>query len=122
MARIRTKRFEKQGISRERYRELLHFSRQYREIRQRGAADQLAWRVPVIERAAMLADEFLAPYILESVTAGRTYEQITAPCGRSQFFQARRLYFGELDRILKEVEYAGKTEGMGRELQEGTEV
>lgn len=113
MARIRSKLMEKQGISRERYRELLHFSRQYREIRQRGEADPLAWRVPVIERAAAAADEFLAPYILENVTTGRTFEQMTAPCGRGQFFQARRRYFAELDSILREVCYAEAVGGLG---------
>ena len=99
MAKIRTKRIEKQGISRERYLELVHFSRQYQEIRQRGAADRRAWRVPVIEEAARAAREDIFPYLLENVTTGRTFEQMNPPCGRCQFFEARKRYFVELDRL-----------------------
>ena len=102
MAKIRTKRLEKQGISRERYQELLHFSRQYLEIKQRGDADRHAWRVPVIEEAARAAREDLFPYLLENVTTGRTYEQMNPPCGRNLFFEARKRYFVELDRLCAE--------------------
>lgn len=102
MAKIRTKRLEKQGISRERYQELVHFSRQYLEIRQRGGADWRAWRVPVIEEAARAAQEDLFVYLLENVTSGRTYEQMQPPCGRNMFFAARKRYFIELDRLCRE--------------------
>lgn len=99
MAKIRTKRLERQGISRERYQELIYFSRQYLEIKRRGDADRRAWRVPVIEAAVRAAREDLFPYLLESVTTGRTYEQMNPPCGRVQFYAARRRYFEELDRM-----------------------
>ena len=120
MAKIRTKRLEKQGISRERYQELLHISRQFFE--QHGAGNPLAWRVSVIERAAAAAGEFLAPYILANVTEGRTFEQMTVPCGRNQFFQVRKRYFQELDRMLKEAYCAAAVGNVGRELSQSAEV
>lgn len=101
MAKIRTKKLEKQGLARERYFELLYFSRQYLKIKQRGPGDPLAWRVPVIEEAARAAREDIFPYLLENVTTGRTFEQISPPCGHGQFFAARRQYFIELDRLCR---------------------
>jgi hypothetical protein len=101
MAKIRTKKLEKQGLTRERYFELLYFSRQYIKIKQRGPGDPLAWRVLVIEEAARAAREDIFPYLLENVTTGRTFEQTNPPCGRSQFFAARRQYFIELDRLCR---------------------
>ena len=102
MAKIRTKKLEKQGMARERYFELLYFSRQYLKIKQRGSGDPLAWRVPVIEEAARAAQEDLFPYLLENVTTGRTFEQMNPPCGRGTFFEARKRYFVELDRLCAE--------------------
>ena len=93
---------KKMGLSWERYQELLYFSRQYLEIKQIGDADRRAWRVPVIEKAARAAREDLFPYLLENVTTGRTYEQLNPPCGRNQFFDARKRYFVELDRLCAE--------------------
>ena len=82
--------------------ELLYFSRQYQEIRRRGAADRRAWCVSVIEKAARAAQEDIFPYLLENVTTGRTYEQMNPPCGRNLFFEARKRYFVELDRLCAE--------------------
>lgn len=98
MRTISTKFLEKSGISRNRYLELLYFSRQYAEYRRRS---ELAGYAEQIEAAAREAGEGLAPYILRNVTDGERYEYLAAPCGINQFYRARQRYFIELDRLHK---------------------
>lgn len=94
---VRTKRLEQNGVSRNRYFELVYFSRQYAEYRR---SRETAWCADLIEAAARNADGSLAPYILRNVTGGQRYEYIAPPCGINQFYHARQRYFIELDRLL----------------------
>lgn len=52
--------------------------------------------VKLIEQTAIAADPVIYPYILKSVTQGIKYEYMDAPCGRRQFYEARRVFFALL--------------------------
>lgn len=64
----------------------------------RLANSPYAWKIAAIEQSAAAADPALCEYVLQNVTRGRRYEELDAPCGRNQFFRARRRFFEELDR------------------------
>lgn len=102
MGRVRTKRYEAGGISRERYLELLWLSRQYDTMRRNRPGDPLSWRAKVIESAAQTAAGDLWPYVLQNVTHGTPHWQLDAPCCKNTFFAMRKQYFFELDRLLAE--------------------
>lgn len=129
MAKVRTKRYEQSGISRERYGQLVWFARQYDELKRRekawragetergGVGDTLysgrpdptaregmrlvnspyAWKIAAIEQAVIAAAPGLSACVLANVTRGSRYEEMQVPCGRNQFFAARRRFFDELD-------------------------
>lgn len=83
------------GISREKYAELKYFCMQYHE-KKREALNGNTLRqkdVEQIEQTALETDPSLYPYILRSVTEGIPYEYMDVPCGRKQFYEARRIYF-----------------------------
>ena len=64
-----------------------------------AAADSReARRIDAIEQAALAADPGLYQHILTNVTRGVSYERMPVPCGRRQFYDARRRFFLELDR------------------------
>ena len=137
MAKIRAEWYEKHGISRERYNELMWFTRRYDEFREaarkfergeydrkhtgntpaRGHADPTAneamrlasnphaWKVAAIEQAAVAADARLCAYLLRNVTQDARFEDMPVPCGRNQFFMARRRFFAELHLRLEENGY-----------------
>ena len=64
---------------------------------ERLAASPYAWKIAAIEQAAIAADAALSRHILSNVTRGRTWEELQPPCGRNQFFAARRRFFDELN-------------------------
>lgn len=68
------------------------------------AADSWARRrVRIIERAAEAAGgRGLSKALLRNVTRGLSWERLGPPCGRRQFYEARRRFFLELDERLKE--------------------
>lgn len=59
-------------------------------------------RVALIEQSARAADPGLWRELLRNVTRGVSYERLGAPCGRRQFYDARRRFFLELDGRLRE--------------------
>lgn len=63
-----------------------------------AAESREARRIEAIEQAAVAADPELFRYILASVTRGISYERMSVPCGRRQFYDARSRFFWELDR------------------------
>jgi len=71
----------------------------------RRAANPYTWKVVAIEHAAIAADASLCQYILRNVTKDIRYEDMPVPCGRNQFFDARRHFFEELHRHLEEIGY-----------------
>lgn len=50
-------------------------------------------RCRLIEQSAVEANNDIYIYIIRSVTQGMTYEQLNVPCGRRQFYEARRKFF-----------------------------
>lgn len=56
-----------------------------------------AGRIKVVEKAAMDADEFLYPYILQAVTEGLSYTylktRLNIPCGRDMYYDRYRKFF-----------------------------
>lgn len=127
MSRERDLRMEKYSISKNRYRELKYFCRQYREKQERlrelteiaAAAMQEGGRsgkVPdvtadtairreelqedldSIEQAAMETDAELYGYIIRNVADGIPYEHLGVPCSRASFFRIRKKFFWILSK------------------------
>ena len=71
----------------------------------RLASNPYTWKIAAINHAAIAADAALSPYILKNVTADMRYENMPVPCGRNQFFAARRRFFEQLHNCLLEVGY-----------------
>jgi predicted RNA-binding Zn-ribbon protein involved in translation (DUF1610 family) len=70
---------------------------------QRAARAADSWylrRTHAIEQAAIAADATLCEYILRHATEGARYEDMCPPCGRAQFYRARRAFYWELDQRL----------------------
>ena len=59
-----------------------------------------AHKIKAIEDSAKIAGPEIYKYLLRCVTRGETYETLVPPCGRAQFYNARRLFFVELDARL----------------------
>lgn len=84
------------NIGKYRYRELKYFCLQYPEWVSEAARGNYinATNKLMIEQAAREADPALAAYIVRNVTTGMPYEHLgIVPCGRRQFYQARRKFF-----------------------------
>lgn len=115
-------RLDEYGISKHRYRELYNFCLQYPEfIKEKqdcyslGSAPlsgmpkgsgvsnptansaerayRLGKNIELIEQTAIEACGELYPYIIKAVTEGFTWWDITPPCGKNQFYDARRRFF-----------------------------
>lgn len=121
-------------IPKERYLELLHFSKSYRSLCEQlydifgvnsetivdasiqsncladptsGAALRARYledKIDAIELACNRCGDGLWYYMISNVTDGISYDKLNAygrvPCGRRQFYEARRRYFWLLDQIL----------------------
>jgi len=81
-------------FSQARYNELIWFAMQYSEMKQSKPE-----AAAMIEQAALLADSEIAPYILRNVTQGVPFHALMVPCGRRQFYEKRRRFFVELDKL-----------------------
>lgn len=55
-------------------------------------------KIRAIENSARAASPEMYAAVLKCVTQGMNYEQLNPPCGRRQFYAARRRFFVELDR------------------------
>jgi len=62
----------------------------------------LSNRIDLVEKAATLTDEILAPYILLAVTEDLSYEKLRArhnvPCSRDIYYELYRKFFWILDK------------------------
>ena len=60
-------------------------------------------KITLVEDAALRADTILAPYIIENVTTGHSYEQINAkeniPCSKNSFYRTVRRFYWILDSL-----------------------
>lgn len=124
MKRQREIKLWKYGISPERYRELLHFCRQYNEwkskanyglsainndgmphgksisnptMQQALKNQKYLANINMIEETCKEADIDIWTYLLKNVTTGMTYEEMPVPRGRAQFYSSRRKFFFMLD-------------------------
>lgn len=124
MSNRRDLRLWKYEITTERYRELLHWCRQYKEWKSRSSyglnavnndgmphgtsisnpTEQQALRnekykqnIILLESTLKEADAEIWQYILRNVTEGKTYEEMRVPRGRVQFYNSRRKFFYMLD-------------------------
>lgn len=123
MPRRRDLKLDKYGISKEAYRELRSFCLQYEEKKARlqqlrsiasapingmprknetgdptakhaEIAVKLSNDIFIIEQSALEASGNLYQYIIRHVTTeGATYEKLSPPCGRRQFYEYRRMFF-----------------------------
>ncbi len=118
-------RLDKYGISRDLYRELKWFCRQYRaklsEVnscrelcatandgmpRASGVSDPTARKaeraifirrdIATIEQAAIATDSVVYQHIIKHVVDGIPIHMLAVPCGERQFKQMRRIFFWEL--------------------------
>ena len=71
----------------------------------RLASNPYTWKIAAINHAAITADAVLSPYILKNVTCDTRFENMPVPCGRNQFFAARRRFFEQLHNYLNEIGY-----------------
>lgn len=124
MGRQKDLKLWKYEISKERYRELLHFCRQYNEWKSRtnygltatsvdgmphGSSisdptvqqalknEKYSTNINLIENTCKEADSEIWKYLLRNVTTGITYEEMQVPRGRVQFYNSRRKFFYMLD-------------------------
>lgn len=130
-ARVRANWYEKHGISKRLYQELMWFARGYDEYKaadrrwRSGEYDRIAtgnvagrehpdptaneairrtsspwaWKIAAIEQAAVIAAPGYCRELLKNVTGDMTWEVIQPPCGRAQFYAARREFFCALNNI-----------------------
>lgn len=83
------------GISKNKYNELKYFCAQYNEKKHQAKEGDVksAQEAELIEKTAIMADREIYPYILKSVTEKIPYEHMDVPCGRRQFYEARKIFF-----------------------------
>lgn len=123
MAKERDLRLDEFGISRRRYRELKYFCMQYHEKKEaiknslgtsalnysnvpggKGGfhsntesqaikIDKLSDDVRLIEDTINEADSTIYKQLLDNITECVPYEYLNVPCGRRQFYRARRKFF-----------------------------
>ena len=60
-------------------------------------------KMTLVDDAASRTDTILAPYIIENVTTGHSYEQINAkeniPCSKNSFYRTVRRFYWILDSL-----------------------
>lgn len=107
MAKNRDLRMEQYGISQMAYRELVYFCLQYEDKRRRARSapstkrEDLLQDVAMIDQTAAEAAPNFREALLQNVTARVPYERLAIPCGRRQFYAARRRFFCLLARRRK---------------------
>lgn len=86
------------NISKNKYNELKYFCAQYDEKKKeaKDGNEQSKQDIDLIERTAIMADGDIYPCILKNVTKKIPYEYMDVPCGRRQFYEARRIFFALL--------------------------
>lgn len=67
---------------------------QYLELKKEAAKKGSVEKdVELIEQTAIEADSELYQFIIKNVTEGIPWEYMEVPCGRRQFYEARRTFF-----------------------------
>lgn len=62
------------------------------------AMASMAGKIRAIEESARAAGEGIVRELMLHVTRGIGYEKLNPPCGRAQFYRARRRFYIELDK------------------------
>lgn len=91
----------KSEMSKERYKELEYFCLQYNDKKKIKDMNTPSGRkakmdIYIIESVAATVYPEIKNYIIESVSTGKTWEQLNPPCGRRQFYNARKKFFNVL--------------------------
>lgn len=87
------------GISDERYGELRYFCLQYDQYKaQRSAKGKR--RMKIIDDALAVLNPVIAECVRKNVTQGVRFEYMPVPCGRRQFYEARRAFFVALNKMV----------------------
>ncbi len=121
----RSKRLEKNGISHDRYMELVYFCKQYKEKKEKlesmaliqgmkyssmpktnnveSSAERMAIKrvelkrdIEAIEKTAEEVAPAIKDSLLLNVTQGITYTYFNLPCGKNYFYRCRRNFFNKL--------------------------
>lgn len=84
--------------SKERQKELEYFCLQYNEKIRLSNSNTPEGRkakvdVAIIDNIASLVYPEIKNYLVENVSTGKTWEQMHPPCGRRQFYEARKNFF-----------------------------
>lgn len=122
MPNKRDLRLHKYDIDTDHYRELFYFCKRYHEREDeinhlRGLNEIVSDGMPrgsnisdptarkaekilklradneLIEQTAIESDSFIYQYLLKNIIQGISYEHLSCPCGRRQFYEKRRLFF-----------------------------
>lgn len=80
-------------MSKARYKELVYYCLQYKDLDQRGQA--------LIKQLAKEAGGDLAKWLIKGVTSAAPFESLQIPCGRRQYYSRRRLFFELLNKYKK---------------------
>lgn len=90
------------SLNKYRYHELKYLCLQFKDITRQAKEGKEAavQKYKAITHAAVEAREDISKYILEAVTEGKKWEQLEVPCGRRQFYIARRRFYWLLDKYV----------------------
>lgn len=90
------------SLNKYRYHELKYLCLQYKDITRQAKEGKEAavQKYKAITLAAVEAREDISKYIIEAVTEGKKWEQLEVPCGRRQFYNARRRFYWLLDKYV----------------------
>lgn len=69
----------------------------------RIASSRWAWKIAVIEQAAVIVAPGFCKELLRNVTQDITWEHLSAPVCRPTFYEARRKFFAELHCMLEKI-------------------
>ena len=91
-------------MQKEQYLELKYFCLQYSKKKAEANTSTAKGRralidITLIEQIAEYVYPEVADYIVESVTTGKSWEQLNVPCGRRQFYNARNRFFNLLSKM-----------------------
>lgn len=91
-------------MQKEKYLELKYFCLQYKDKKREANINsskgrKAAYEVALIEQLARNTNSEIWTYIVESVSTGKSWEQLNAPCGRRQFYAARNRFFDALSKL-----------------------
>ena len=118
MTKERDVSLKRYGVSKNRYRELKYFCRQYGEKKKRlrdlsgkgflpADGDAAEERERLREELALLeeTDREVSSYLLKAVTEDRSFYSLGVPMSSAAFYKRKQAFFGRLDEKRKQKGY-----------------